>query len=88
MCNACEASSLKVTGLDGPESFDSIQLNRDFHQLGLGDDEDQLANQPPPSKRRKLHSQSSLLDELVTNICLLLGSEGEINLSNLDQTAG
>ncbi|KIN07972.1 hypothetical protein OIDMADRAFT_111112 [Oidiodendron maius Zn] len=88
LCNACEASSLKVTGLDGPESFDSIQLNRDFHQLGLGDDEDQLANQPPPSKRRKLHSQSSLLDELVTNVCLLLGSEGEINLSNLDQTAG
>ena len=76
-----------MTGLDEPESFDSIQLNGDFHQLVLGDDEDQVINQPPPSKRRKLHSQSSLLDELVTNVCLLLGSEDEINLSKLDQIA-
>lgn len=87
MCHACEASSLKITDKDTYESFDSIQLNKDFRQLGLGDDKHQLANQSPPSKRRKLHLKSSLLDELTTDICLLLGSEEEINLARLDQIA-
>jgi serine/threonine-protein kinase ATR len=40
---------------------------------------------PPPNKRRKLHSEPSLLDELTQNLCSLLGSEIETSLIGLDQ---
>lgn len=73
--------------IDASENFDSVQLNEDFRQLGLGQDEHKFANRPPPSKRRKLQSRPSLLDELTINICALLGSEKKSNLAALDQIA-
>jgi hypothetical protein len=72
-----------VIDLDVSERFDSTQLDREFRLLGLGPDEQTLA--PPPSKRRKLDSKPSLLEELTTNVCSLLGSHDVTNLHGLSQ---
>jgi hypothetical protein len=73
--------------IDASEDFESVQLNEDFRQLGLGDDDRQSASQPPPSKRRRLNSKSSLLDELTADVCSLFASQEEINFAELDQIA-
>lgn len=85
LCEACEAESVISHDKDAPDSFENTQLNIDSRQLGLCHEEHQLVSIPPPSKRRKLHSEPSLLDELTQNLCSMLGSESETSLIGLDE---
>jgi hypothetical protein len=76
-----------LPSIDISHSFNSIQLDREFRQLGLGLDEHLAANEAPPNKRRKLHSKQSLSDEIIANLCSLLGSQNATDLAGLSQIA-
>lgn len=65
------------------ESFDSAQLEGEFHLLGL-----ESANQldtAPPSKRRKVHSHPELLEQITGKLYSLLGSQNVTDLAGLGQ---
>lgn len=74
-----------MTDSDVSERFDSTQLDREFRLLGLDPDEPYLANHPPPSKRRKIDSKPSLLEELTTKLCSLFSPQDVTNLHGLSQ---
>ena len=64
-------------------SFDSVHLEEEFQLLGL-----ELADQPdktPPSKRRKVHSEPDLLEQITSRLYLLLGSQNVTDLAGLRQ---
>jgi serine/threonine-protein kinase ATR len=65
------------------ESFDSAQLEEEFNLLGL-----ESANQldkAPPSKRRKVHFEIELLEQIIGKLYSLLGSQNATDLAGLGQ---
>jgi serine/threonine-protein kinase ATR len=88
LCRACEASQLEVPDLNISESFESTQLDGEFRLLHLGPtDGYHGTGQAPPNKRRKLHSELSLLEEITAKVCSLLGSQNVSNLAGLSEIA-
>jgi serine/threonine-protein kinase ATR len=70
---------------DSSSSFDNIQLNEEFHALGL--DSKDWISQPPPNKRRKVRSEPGLLEEITSRLSLLLGAQDVTDLTGLSQLA-
>ena len=83
----CQVEIGNPLGLSFEESFDSADLDRDFRRMGLDAMQQQELVVVPPTKRRKLHTETDILEEVTTNLYTLLGSQSAIDLGGLSQVA-
>ncbi|RDW66710.1 hypothetical protein BP5796_09459 [Coleophoma crateriformis] len=69
------------------ESFENDELNMDVQLLDLAIAASKDSGEGPPSKRRKLVSNSGILDELITKLYSTLASQSVNDLVGLHQIA-
>jgi hypothetical protein len=74
-----------VFNADGPETFDSLQLNREFQKLGLDGFLAAAPDQARPNKRRKVSTHLELLERITGKLFSLLGSQHVTDLAGLSK---
>jgi hypothetical protein len=83
-----EASQVSAT-LD----FDNTELSFEFLRLGLQEPHLPVVNsgkmtiEPPPSKRRRVNEETSVIGEIISDLYDLLGSQRTTNIDGLHQFA-
>lgn len=69
------------------EIFENDELNEDFQQFDLAATANEKAADAPPSKRRKVSPDSSILEEMITLLYSTLASQSVNDLAGLHQIA-
>ncbi|KAF4624113.1 hypothetical protein G7Y89_g14062 [Cudoniella acicularis] len=91
LCQACGIEFSKVPTLTSADSFESVELEAEFRDLGLGNSavDDQMVQNGPASKRRKIQeAPCDIFSEVVESLYLLLGAQSASDLAGLSQVAG
>ncbi|KAF7872002.1 uncharacterized protein EAF02_009107 [Botrytis sinoallii] len=80
-CRSAENSSL---GLVLPHvNFDTDSLNADLNLLVLKDIKSRSTQSAPPNKRRKIHSEEGLLQEIIAKLYSLFGDQEVLDMDGL-----
>lgn len=69
------------------ESFESADLDEEFHRLELEHRELHDAYRGPPNKKRKVNSELGLLKQITSKLYSLLGAHDVTDLTGLAQVA-
>jgi len=83
LCQACRTHVPEDIVPEASDGFDSVQLDGEFELLGL---ELMRSADAPPCKRRRIRSES-LLDEVISKLYPILGSQNATDLAGLNQVA-
>ena len=83
LCQACGTHAPEDVVSEASDSFDSVQLDGEFELLGI---ESMRSADAPPSKRRRIRSES-LLEEVIGKLFPILGSQNVADLAGLSQVA-
>ncbi|TGO91177.1 hypothetical protein BPOR_0036g00070 [Botrytis porri] len=81
---ACRSAENANLGLILPHvNFDTDSLNADLNLLVLKDIETRSTQSAPPNKRRKLHSEEGLLQEIIAKLYSLFGDQEVLDMDGL-----
>lgn len=80
-CQSAENTDFEIVLPHG--KFDTNSFNADLNQLVLRDNKDRLSQSAPPAKRRKIHSEDGLLQEIISNLYSLLGDQEVMDMDGL-----
>lgn len=64
-------------------NFDTDSLNADLNLLVLKDIKSRSTQSAPPSKRRKIHSEEGLLQEIIAKLYSLFGDQEVLDMDGL-----
>jgi hypothetical protein len=79
----CSRQSLVVSGLTCPTNFDTPCLVNQVRHLTLSNGHEVVHDSTPPTKRRKTAPEQEVLNEVVQEAYLLLGSQSASDLDGL-----
>jgi hypothetical protein len=85
--NYCNADSSNVPELATVDSYDSMELNAEFLNLGIEKLQNKSADIGPPSKRRKVERTYDSFDEVTSDLYSILGAQKAVEISGLSQIA-
>ncbi|EKD14277.1 phosphatidylinositol 3 [Drepanopeziza brunnea f. sp. 'multigermtubi' MB_m1] len=93
LCQACGALSVDEFRDHLGLGFENPDLLLEFRSLGLEDNStrgnsEDLANDGPPTKRRRINNDIKLFDKITADLYELLGAQRAIDLTGLNQVAG
>jgi len=69
------------------ESFESAELDAEFQRLEPDHQETNNAYQGPPTKKRKINADLSLLKQITSKLYSILGAQDVNDLTGLAQVA-
>jgi len=81
-------SSFSESSLHGQTSFDTPCLDNQLRHLALTNDHEAVHDAARPTKRRKTAPEQEVLNEVVREAYLLLGSQPASDLDGLHHVAG
>ncbi|KAM0134783.1 hypothetical protein ACHAP3_005339 [Botrytis cinerea] len=81
---ACRSAENANLGLVLPHmNFDTDSLNADLNLLVLKDIKSRSTQSAPPNKRRKIHSEEGLLQEIIAKLYSLFGDQEVLDMDGL-----
>jgi hypothetical protein len=83
----CKVEVPKHHDISFDDGFDSEELDGEFRRLNFSLAHQQEPFQGHPAKRRKIEAETDILEEIISNLYPLLGSQSVMDLDGSDQVA-
>ena len=87
LCESCHTWYSITPELVALNSYDSVELNADFVNLGIEKVLERDTLDGPPSKRRKVRNTDDTFSEIVSDLYTLLGAEKASDFAGLSEIA-
>lgn len=87
LSEVCKADLNKPPQLVTFDSYDSVELNKEFGHLGIDKIAPKTSYEGPPPKRRKVQETTETYDQVVVDFYSILGAQTATDLDGLSQIA-